>query len=89
MSCCGNNRSRFYGAQANSFGRGGTAPEVAIIQRSTPTPVIFEYIGATGLSAVGSATRKLYRFDAKNARVAVDPRDASGMNGVPNLRRVR
>jgi hypothetical protein len=90
MSCCGNNRSRFY---ATPQPRSSVAPSGLSAPPSTrqvaPIPIIFEYIGQTGLSAVGSVTGALYRFDQKNARVAIDPRDAPGIASVPNLRRAR
>jgi hypothetical protein len=54
-----------------------------------PTVRYFEYTGKTGLTAIGSATGKHYRFASTGAQVAVDSRDAPSMAGVPNLRRVK
>jgi len=51
-------------------------------------PVEFEYRGRAALTAVGSATRRLYWFEGPDARVRVHPRDAASLEGVPNLRRV-
>ncbi len=51
-------------------------------------PVEFEYRGRAALTAVGSATRRLYWFEGPGARVRVHPRDAASLEGVPNLRRV-
>jgi hypothetical protein len=50
--------------------------------------VEFEYRGSAALTAVGSATRRLYWFEGPGARVRVHPRDAASLDGVPNLRRV-
>jgi hypothetical protein len=90
MSCCGKKRAQFYGAMPM-----GPAPgpvrQVATPQGrpSAPVPVLFEYQGATAVSAIGPVTRRLYRFAAPHARVAVDARDAPAMTAVPSLRRVR
>ncbi|HET7372915.1 MAG TPA: hypothetical protein VFJ20_05995 [Gemmatimonadaceae bacterium] len=51
-------------------------------------PVEFEYRGPTALTAVGSATRRLYWFERPGARVRVHQRDAVSLDGVPNLVRV-
>jgi hypothetical protein len=48
----------------------------------------FEYVGATGMTAMGPVTGKRYRFQDYGSRVAVDLRDAPSMAGVPHLRRV-
>jgi hypothetical protein len=50
--------------------------------------VYFEYVGKTGMSAVGPATGKSYRFDHPGARVEVDSRDRLLLALVPNLRLV-
>ena len=50
--------------------------------------VEFEYRGRTSLTAVGSATRRLYWFERPSARVRVHPRDAASLDGVPSLVRV-
>jgi hypothetical protein len=49
----------------------------------------FEYVGATALTAVGPITGRRYRFIGPGAQLAIDERDAAGMAGVPNLRRVK
>jgi hypothetical protein len=40
------------------------------------------------MTVIGPVTGRLYRFDARGARVPVDPRDAGPMGTVPHLRRV-
>ena len=54
-----------------------------------PAPIAFEYTGETQLTAVGSITRRVYRFDRQGEVLEVDSRDMPGMRGVPNLRVVR
>jgi hypothetical protein len=55
----------------------------------TASPVLFEYVGRTGLTATGTFTGRRYRFDGPGAQVEVDARDAPSLTGVPNLRRAR
>lgn len=50
--------------------------------------VSFRYTGGRMLTARGAVTGRVYRFAAPGAVVAVDPRDAPGLQAVPNLRRV-
>ena len=50
--------------------------------------IAFEYVGATGLTAVGGATGRVYRFDRPHARIVVDPRDRPSLAVVPHLRQV-
>jgi hypothetical protein len=52
-------------------------------------PIAFEYVGATGLTVFGGATRTRYRFAEPGARVGVDARDAPSLDAVPVLARVR
>jgi hypothetical protein len=40
------------------------------------------------MTVFGPQTRIRYRFPGPGARVAVDPRDARSMEGVPHVRRV-
>lgn len=51
--------------------------------------VEFQFIGQKAITVFGPLTRHQYRFSGPGARVAVDPRDARSIAGVPNLRRVR
>ena len=37
------------------------------------------------MTAVGAATKKVYRFDGPGTRSIVDGRDVAGMAGIPNL----
>jgi hypothetical protein len=51
--------------------------------------VEFQLVGPKAITVFGPLTRHQYRFSGPGARVAVDPRDARSIEGVPNLRRVR
>lgn len=86
MSCCGRKRAMLYGATpARVPGVEAAMPQ----ERPVHTPdILFEYTGETGVSAMGGVTRKLYRFEGRHARVAVDARDAPSLGGVPVLKRV-
>jgi hypothetical protein len=50
--------------------------------------VLYEYIGATGMTVTGPTSGQRYRFGAPGSRLQIDPRDASSFAGLPNLRRV-
>jgi hypothetical protein len=47
----------------------------------------FQYIGASGLTVLGPATKRVYRFARPGAILAVDSRDAPSLARVPQLRR--
>lgn len=82
MGCCGKNRL-VLPVESNNGSSHVTF---------TPPPVSFEhfeYVGKTGLTAIGLVTGRRYRFATPGARIEVDSRDAPSMAGVPNLRRTR
>ncbi len=88
MSCGRPNRTALFGAgagDAKNFMAESLSPAP---EGGTSESVVFEYVGDSSISAIGSVTRKLYRFAARHARVAVDPRDAASVARVPYLRRV-
>ena len=60
-----------------------------VVPRSAPAAVgiLFEYVGATGMTVIGPATGRRYRFDRPGATVSVDPRDAPALTAVPRVRR--
>lgn len=76
MSCCGQQRSNV----AESFS--------GMKKQPVSTHVFFQYVGDTGLTALGTATGNRYRFDSPGTIVAVDYRDQSSMRGIPQLRQV-
>lgn len=80
MGCCGKTR-RPQPAENNGFQSTIALPPV--------TFQYFEYVGRTGLTAIGPVTRQRYRFATPGSVVAVDSRDAPSMSGVPNLRRTK
>ncbi|MCW3474206.1 hypothetical protein OL599_06405 [Rhodovastum sp. RN2-1] len=48
--------------------------------------LVFEYVGRTGMTVIGGASGRRYRFDRPGAKVAVEPADKASLAGVPNLR---
>jgi hypothetical protein len=54
---------------------------------TTGSWVEFRYVGSRSMTVFGPVTRHHYRFAGPGARVAVDPRDARSLAGVPKLRR--
>jgi hypothetical protein len=83
MSCCGSQRAQVHPAPRNL-----PRPDDRQSQPMAQLTIRFEYVGATGMTAVGPVTGKRYRFQDHGSRVAVDLRDAPSMAGVPHLRRV-
>jgi hypothetical protein len=86
MSCCGKSTNHSI-AQTSSqprvyapATRGGDVADGS---------VTFEYIGDSGLTAIGSVTRKRYIFTAPGVRVSVDRRDFESLLHIPVLRYVR
>lgn len=79
MPCCGSSRT--------SLGHSASLDEAAGVA-SGPPSVRFAYLGASALSVIGGATGRLYRFDGRGSRLAIDRRDAPGLVAVPKLRRV-
>lgn len=84
MSCCGQRRLQLLRGKAAAGIKTATAPMTA----QSSTSVVFEYTGATGLTALGPITGVRYRFNRPGARIPVDVRDAQGLSAVPVLRRV-
>jgi hypothetical protein len=88
MPCCGKKR-----AQARQKTQTRRAPEPAERTVSQPRPepqplAYFQYLGKTGVTVIGSRTRKLYRFGHTGAVVAVDRRDGRSLAAVSVLRQV-
>lgn len=52
------------------------------------THVFYQYIGTNWLIAVGPATKTYYRFDWPGAVVAVDLRDQSSLEVIPQLQQL-
>ena len=85
MPCCGQQKTDF------GFSPRGVQTRPASNNTARPVhryAVYFEYVGSTGLTVFGSATKKKYRFDRNGSRVEVDPRDRPSLSKVPNLREV-
>jgi hypothetical protein len=88
MSCCGNQRIKFHINRPNHtrFKRLDINSYTEVTARKSI--LCFEYIGKTGLTTIGGATGRRYRFDRHGSRVIVDPRDRPSLAAVPNLRQV-
>lgn len=82
MSCCGKQRLQVVaGAKAR--------PRPELVPNSPrPTNVFFQYVGRTGLTALGAVTGTQYRFDSPGAVIAVDFRDQASLRMIPQLRLV-
>ena len=80
MACCGQGRA----AAATS----GTQAKPAERPRPTQSLALYEYTGASGMTVRGPRSGATYRFGHPGAKVAIDPRDAASIAGLPNLRRV-
>lgn len=79
MSCCGKQRSQFF----------GTVPALPQAEPGRPRSAVrFEYVGTTGLTVQGPVTGAQYRFGNPGAQVLVDARDALSVAAVPMLRRI-
>jgi hypothetical protein len=88
MSCCGGKRKQFLSAVQSQQ---STEP-TKVVSHIRPAPrgsIYFEYVGSTGLTAVGPITGKRYRFSHSGAQIEVDSRDAPSFIAVPNLRPVK
>jgi hypothetical protein len=73
MSCCGRMRTDRY---------------ALLSVARPPAGVLFEYVGRTGLTIIGTGSRTSYRFDGPGSRVLVDGRDRASLAVVPTLRQV-
>ena len=81
MSCCGRNRGAVQGIAAN--------PRMLASQNATGhSGITFEYVGESGLTAIGGFTGRTYLFLSPGARVTADRRDALSLRSIPVLRQV-
>lgn len=87
--CCGRQR-RQISQEAGAAPRGGHARlrMARGAPAARPAGAYFEYVGPTGMTAVGPATGRRYRFASHGAVAVVDPRDAKSLAAVPRLRRL-
>jgi hypothetical protein len=80
MFCCGQGRGR--------VAMNGKAASPAPRPRPVSSAVLYEYVGATGMSVIGPISGTQYRFAGPGAKVQIDRRDVGSMAGLPNLRRL-
>ena len=90
MSCCGKARAAM-GAPA-IFAGGTVTSAQAFASAAAPgvrqSRVFFEYVGRTGLTVIGPASGRRYRFERPGARLEVDLKDRRSLAQVPHLRQV-
>lgn len=87
MSCCGQRRAQ-QRTTPSAFVHELAVPRASAGRFSMGT-TYFEYLGQTGITAVGRATGQQYRFTTPGVPVLVDARDRRSLAQVPNLREVR
>jgi hypothetical protein len=86
--CCGNHRQQPHTTEPARHGTHAASSDMLRGPRRRQTVVYFEYIGPTGLTAIGGRSGARYRFDRNGAVVAVDPSDRRSLLAVPHLRQV-
>ena len=89
MSCC--TRTTSLASLTWGAGKSANAGVASGSSRLHPVPlgpVVFEYVGRTGLTVVGTQTNKRYRFDHPGAKVEIAAADVPSVGQVPTLRRV-
>lgn len=84
MCNCGNKREQWSAQGATQWSR---SPQ-PVFEKRMWADVAFQYTGATALSVRGSITGKHYRFSKTGDILHIDYKDASGMMGIPMLKRV-
>ena len=81
------------GKKRSDYGAGHSVNANATNQDYPPQDAIeevyFEYTGKTALSVKGGISGKSYRFSFSGDIQVVDLRDASGVAGIPVLKKVR
>jgi hypothetical protein len=90
MSCCGKQRKQISQTIPAYPGR-RSLQGLSTVRDQAPQwqpAVYFEYVGKTGLTAIGPVTGKRYRFNGNGAVVAVDVRDQASLLTVPHLKRL-
>jgi hypothetical protein len=83
MSCCGKTSSGAVQGFASHPGMHGSKGG------ATGAGVTFEYVGSTGVTAIGGVTRRTYVFIEPGARLSVDRRDFPSLLQIPTLRQIR
>ncbi len=88
MSCCGQKRANGNGAMLYRTHRVASPAAHTAQMNQKQFVVCFEYFGKTGMTVLGLASGKRYRFNQAGSRVFIDPRDRPSMLQVPNLKEV-
>ena len=88
MSCCGKKREQLLAVAPSPPLSRSAAPPARQAQAALQSRVFFEYVGHTGMTVIGPATGKQYRFDRPGSRIEVDLRDRRSLEAVPQLRQL-
>lgn len=86
MCNCGNKKNNFTAHQSYQFA-GNEVLDTP--QKKMWEDALFEYTGKTGLNVRGGITGKNYRFTHPGDIKLIDYRDASGIMGIPMLKRIK
>lgn len=93
MPCCGKGRIA-RPVQSKTYPKAAKLQPAEVVRSSVvqsarwkPGPVLFQYTGHSGMTVFGPVTGLRYRFTGPGAVIAVDPRDAPSVDGVPRLQR--
>ena len=88
MPCCGNQRAKLQGQTRVSPTPSRPAPATEQ-RRVLRDRVYFKYLGGTGMTVIGPATSKRYRFNGPGSIVEVDLRDRRSVALLPQLLEVK
>jgi hypothetical protein len=88
MACCGRQRQRFYETQSREQPAVKRSPQSFEARDRRYAGVLFQYIGKTGLTAIGPRSGRQYRFLGHNSVLSVDPIDRRALMNVPKLKLV-
>lgn len=84
--CCGSKRAAARAAVTTA----GSPQASAVVPASASSVIVFEYIGPAAPATVpGPASGRVYRFQRRGDRQAIDARDRPGLAAMPSLRWVR
>lgn len=84
MPCCGNQRAKLQGPIRVSPVPSRQAP-ASEQRRVLRDRVFFKYLGRTGMTVIGPATGKRYRFNGPGSIIEVDLRDRRSVALLPQL----
>ena len=87
--CCGHQKAIYRASSLSTLVLDPEGRRTAPLRRVPKVSNRFRYTGATALTVHGPISGRIYRFERPGAALAVDPRDAPALAGVPGLQPVR